>query len=615
MNGGLRIPAAVVILSPVNTETTIRVLPNHVINKIAAGEVVERPAAVLKEIMENAIDAGATRLDAAIVAGGKKLIAVHDNGSGMTRDNALLSIERHATSKIRDVDDIERIHTLGFRGEALAAISAVSRFRLTTCRAGDVAGTEIRMHGGQIEDVTEFGRPTGTSVEVRDLFYNVPARRKFLRSDTTELTHLREAFLLQALSHPEIGMTLQVDQRDIYQLPAGTPLSERLRDLFGAEYGARLRPVHHQEGELTFTGFVSLPEMNRADRHEQFVFINGRAASAPVIQYAIREGYHTLLPADRFPSVFLYLAMDPELVDVNVHPAKKEVRFRQPGQVRDALINAIRGALSSSVHAPQPPPAMRPKSGPPRADAAVQMTIENLPLTRTFSYPRLPMETLPPPAPAPRAAAGTPAATDPAPAVAVTSAPWTSCRVLGQVGGLYVLLETEDGMVLMDPHAAHERVLFERFTTDIRQGHVAMQNLLLPQTVTLQPADALRLRKALELLRKMGFGIAEFGSDTFIVDALPSYFAELEARGLLLDITHQLEQAGARGAQGRWQEEAIAQAACKAACKAHDRLRLEEIEQLVIDLARAEMPYTCPHGRPTLILMSFRELNKKFGRE
>jgi len=597
----------------------IRVLPVHIANKIAAGEVVERPGSVLKELVENALDSGASEIDIEISTGGRKLVAVSDNGCGMNRDDAILSIERHATSKITDVDDIEKINTLGFRGEALAAIASVSRFRLKTCLAGETTGTELTVTGGKLTDVTDIGCPAGTSVEVRDIFFNVPARRKFLRSEQTELSHVRAGFIVQALSHPMTGMNLKVDGREAYKLAAGADLKSRLRDLFGVNLIRNLRKVEYRTAETMVRGYITLPSASRSDRNEQYFFVNGRATGAPLFAYALREGYRTLLPGDRHPSVFLFIELDPELVDVNVHPTKKEVRFRHPDDVRDGIIAAVRMALKSESSGTVAEPFLAAETGEGRKTPAVkdvQLKIDNLPPTRTFLYPRMPVMD---------GSTGQPVPAEPGTEESFrkqeeklevqANAPWSWCRVLGQIGSLYVLLETEDGYVIMDPHAAHERVLFERFMSDVLKGKVQVQNLLLPETVELMPGDSLRVRKNLDLFKKMGFGISEFGGDSFVVDALPSYFSTASAQTLLVEIAHSLEQAGARGGNEKLREEFIAQAACKAAVKLRDKLRLEEIEQLVVDLARTEMPYTCPHGRPTLIFTSFREINRKFGRE
>ncbi len=589
----------------------IQLLPDHVANKIAAGEVVDRPSSVVKELVENAIDAGATQITVDVTAGGRKSIVISDNGSGMNRDDALLSIERHATSKIRDADDIERVGTLGFRGEALAAISAVSLFTLSTREADSLSGTEVSMSGGKLQDVKDVGCPPGTSIAVRQLFLNVPARRRFLRSEQTELAHVRQVFLVYALAHPEIGFRLIADGREAYLLAGGATLEDRLRELFGPEQVQSLRPVQHKAAGVRVSGYAGLPHIARADRAEQYVFINRRPASAPLINYALNEAYHTLLPRGRHPVVYLFIEMNPEQVDVNVHPAKKEVRFRKPGDVRDTIIAAVRGALESPAQAAGPGAAVGAEPPtPPRAMTETLLAIEDMPRMRVFSYPKMPLA---PSEPVRRTDSGIPPSPAAEPAKSGGS-PWSWCRVLGQVGGLYVLLETEDGLVLMDPHAAHERVLYEQFMRQVLDHHVTAQGLLSPETVELRPEDALRVRENLERLRGMGFGISEFGGDSFLVDALPVCLGLSSAGSLLVAVAVSLSRSGARGGTEHWAEEQIAQAACKAAVKARDRLTLSEIEGLVVALAGCDMPYTCPHGRPTVIFMSFDELHKKFGR-
>ncbi|MBT3296814.1 MAG: DNA mismatch repair endonuclease MutL [Verrucomicrobia bacterium] len=613
--------------------TNIRVLPENVVNKIAAGEVVERPASVLKELMENALDAGGTRIDIEIAAGGRKLVAISDNGSGMDRDNALLAIERHATSKIGDVDDIEHINTLGFRGEALAAIASVSRFRLTSAREGDDAATEVMISGGKIQDVREIGGPSGTRIEVRDLFFNVPARRKFLRSQQTELTHIRSAFMFQALAHPEVGMSLSVDGRVLHRLAPGgeDAIADRVRDLFGEDYLAQLRPVDFEAEGVRVQGYTGLPSFSRADRTEQYVFVNGRATSAPLLGYAIRTGYHSLLPRDRHAVLVLFITVDPEAVDVNVHPTKKEVRFRRPSEVRDGVIGALQKALAIEAPAPMTfdgGAAPEGASIPHVAVPELQLAINDLPPARAFRYPRIPIQTAEghpvavmdqPFGPGGMVAPGEPAVDAAAAGAAAEggtpAAPWSWCRVLGQVGALYVVLEIEDGMVLMDPHAAHERVLYEKFMQKFTDGGIATQSLLVPDTVELSATDANLVRRHSEVLQRMGVGIADFGGDSFVIDAVPAFLASVKPAQLLAEIVRELELGGASRARGKLNEDAIIQASCKAAVKSRDALTLDEIEQLVIDLAGTRMPYTCPHGRPTLIYTSYHELNRKFGRE
>ncbi|MCF7849629.1 MAG: DNA mismatch repair endonuclease MutL [Kiritimatiellales bacterium] len=324
----------------------IQLLPDQVINKIAAGEVVERPASVMKELFENALDAGATQIGVEIIRGGRQLIAVTDNGCGMGRDQALLSIERHATSKIRSEADIENIHTLGFRGEALAAISSVSRFTLVTRPETELSGTEIQIAGGKMLGIEDIGCPVGTRIEIRNLFFNVPARRKFLRAEQTELVHIRQLFLVHALAHPETGMSLKVDERMVYNLPMAGTMADRIAELYNPGFLEHLLPLNHSDGEYAITGFAGLPQTGGKDRQDQYIFINGRPASAPVVYHALNEAYHSLIAKGRFPAVFLFIAMEPSLVDVNVHPTKKEVRFRHPAQLRDAVIAALNNALT-----------------------------------------------------------------------------------------------------------------------------------------------------------------------------------------------------------------------------------------------------------------------------
>jgi DNA mismatch repair protein MutL len=581
----------------------IQMLPDHVINKIAAGEVIERPASVMKELMENALDAGAAQVDVEVVRGGMQLIAVSDNGSGMDRDNALLAIERHATSKIRTAEEVEAVATLGFRGEALSSIAAVSRFTLITRPHDAVSGTEIRVAGGKLQDVADAGCPPGTRFEIRNLFFNVPARRKFLRAESTELAQIRQLFAVYALAHPETGLSLVSDGRKLYNLAGGGSLADRIAELYNPGFFSHLRELSFGADGVNVTGFAGLPQTGRKDRSDQYIFINGRPASAAVICHAINEAYHPVLARGRHPSVFLFIETPPDAVDVNVHPAKKEVRFRRPAAVRDCVIAAIEKALaldapmeekrapSFSFDAPKAVP-------PPRVEKQHELGIrDQRPEVRSQrsevrGQKSVPTSELRPP----------------------TSSPWAWCRVLG-LAGAYAVLETGDGVVLMDPQAAHERVLFEKFVNDMTSGFPAQQRLLTPETIELMPADAEALRRQIPALEEMGFGISDFGQDTFLVDALPVHLQEGSAAAILNDVAKALDRGGASArATHDALRETVAQAACRAAVKAGDSLCVAELEKLTADLAKTEMPYTCPHGRPTLIFQSFTELNRKFGR-
>jgi DNA mismatch repair protein MutL len=598
----------------------IQMLPDHVINKIAAGEVIERPASVMKELMENAIDAGATQVDVEVVRGGMQLIAISDNGSGMDRDNALLAIERHATSKIRTAEEVEAVATLGFRGEALSSISSVSRFTLITRPKEDVSGTEIRIAGGKLQDVTDAGCPPGTRFEIRNLFFNVPARRKFLRAESTELAQIRQLFSVYALAHPDVGLSLNSDGRELYNLPSGGSLADRIAELYNPSFFSHLRELEFELDGVKVSGFAGLPQTGKKDRSDQYIFINGRPASAPVIFHAINEAYHSVLTRGRHPSAFLFIETEPDAVDVNVHPAKKEVRFRRPTAVRDAVIAAIEKALvlNAPVEEKREPtfkfdaPRVAP---PPRIEKQHELNIE----TPEVSRRDIPVAT---PASAPvEESAGVESGEQDSSESATQSqpqrsCPWAWCRVLGQAGGTYAVLETEDGVVLMDPQAAHERVLFEKFISDVTSGSPSQQGLLAPETIELMPADAEALRRQIPALEEMGFGISDFGQDTFLVDALPIHLQDGSPLIVLSDIAKALDKGGAASRATREAlRETVAQAACRAAVKAGDSLSTEELEKLVADLAKTEMPYTSPHGRPTLIFQSFTELNRKFGRK
>jgi DNA mismatch repair protein MutL len=591
----------------------IQLLPDQVINKIAAGEVVERPASVVKELFENALDAGATQVDVEVIHGGRQLIAVTDNGCGMNRDQALLSIERHATSKIRTESDIEKIHTLGFRGEALAAISSVSRFTLVTRPEDQLAGTEIQIAGGKMLGVEDAGCPVGTRIEIRNLFFNVPARRKFLRAEQTELSHIRQLFIVHALAHPAIGMSLKVDERTVYSLPMSGTMEDRISELYGCGFLEQLLPVKHSHDQVTLTGYTGLPQTGRKDRQDQFFFVNGRPAAAPVVYHALNEAYRSLIARGRYPAVFLFAEMAPELVDVNVHPTKKEVRFRHPSQIRDAITDALTDALSiqsreTAAGGPGTEAAVLPSIDPVRPRFEKQKQMDEL-LVR----PEAVEQQLSGKEPAPSREASSPLSGTSPPREQIRS-PWSWCRMVGRIGGSYVVLETEDGYVLMEPRAAHERVLFEKFMQAVQKNAVRRQGLLAPESIALLPSDAKVVRDHLNVLQELGFGVSDFGADTFIVDALPVYVQEGPAESILVEIAHELEGSGRnRGARELVQEQ-IARAACNTAVRVKDELSEQEIEQLVEDLSRTEMPYTSPRGRPTLIFTSFTELDRKFSR-
>ena len=595
-----------------NNTSQIQLLPDLVINKIAAGEVVERPASVLKELIENSLDADSTQININIVDGGKKLIEVSDNGIGLNKDDSILCIERHATSKIRDIDDIEHIQTMGFRGEALAAISSVSRFTLKTCPRNGIRGTEVTLSGGKLQNARETGCPTGTTITVRNLFFNVPARRKFLRAVQTEAHHLRQTFILSALSNPTIGWRFISDEREIFNLPGNSTFEERLEALFGKELFLSLKKISQLKENITLDGYIGSLQLHRSDRGEQYFFINNRPVTAPVLSYAVKEGYRSLLPKDRHPHVFLFLTIPPELIDVNVHPTKKEIRFHRPGEIRDLIIRGISSCFANSLtnkeHNYDIEAKLQPQFSGKRPEIDRQLDIFS---HQQAIYPKNP-----------QTQTANRLTNNPTNGLIDQSAnelknqscPWKWHKIVGEVGDLYIVLETESGMVLMDPRAAHERVLFEQLVNNLHEKRIPIQQLLTPETLELTTKDTHLLKKFLKALQETGFEITEFGDKTFILEAVPACLSNQINTDTLIKIIHSLDKSGTKGIAKKWIEEDIARAVSVAAIRSSDKLSLIEIEKLIKDLEQTQMPYTSPQGRPTLIFMSYAELNRKFGR-
>ncbi|MGI8438267.1 MAG: DNA mismatch repair endonuclease MutL [Chthoniobacterales bacterium] len=585
----------------------IRLLSDTLASQVAAGEVVERPASVVKELVENSLDADARKIEVNIRRGGISLVRVIDDGCGMDRDDALLSLERHATSKIRSASDLSAIATLGFRGEALPSIASVSRFRLTTREPDAVAGTEIVVAGGRIEAVRDGGETPGTQIEVRSLFYNLPARRKFLRTENTESRHVEHQLHLQAIGHPEVGFVFVRDDRVVFQLPASESLRDRLRDLHGSALVEQLLEVVNPraKGGPTISGLIGRAGISRQTRSQQFVFVNGRAIESPVLTAALREGYHTALMKGQFPVTFLFVRLDPAAVDVNVHPAKREVRFRDPSGVREAIVRAVRATLESG-----------------REDWQEQFR------------PREAISVLPPPPLALTAAAPLPVPAAPTPhedfpdqtpllptddAQLVRAAPerprGSEFQIIGVLNRLYILMENREGLVLVDQHAAHERILFEELRRRMEEKGVPSQRLLLPQTFDLPPRDAEWVERNLPTLQKMGIGIEPFGAQTFKIDSLPTFLQAPDPVSFMRGVIDGLRSASSSTSALRLGEDMIAKTVCRHAVKANDPLRFLEVEKLIRDLLACDLPYCCPHGRPTMIQISLGELEKKFGRK
>jgi DNA mismatch repair protein MutL len=614
----------------------IRLLSEAVASQVAAGEVVERPASVVKELVENSLDAGARDIGIAIRRGGISLVRVIDDGCGMDRDDALLSLERHATSKIRSAADLQAVATLGFRGEALPSIASVSRFRLTTREGDAIAGTEIIVNGGKIDVVRDGGEAPGTQVEVRSLFYNLPARRKFLRSENTESRNIEHQIHLQAIGHPEIGFSLMRDDRILFQLPATATLGDRIRDLYGVELLQRLVEVNGVLApKIQISGFIGQAGLSRQNRSQQLVFVNGRAIESNLITGAVREGYHTALMKGQYPVTFLFLELDPGTVDVNVHPAKREVRFRDPNDVREAVVRCIQQTLERARADWQEKfraPARAEPTATVFAKTAPDLTLRSEVTTPEATHRELPhLGVIPaviertrlegseivgqaPRLPERRSDSAGDAAV-PQPQQQGTRPAQQQFEIIGVLSKLYVLMENANGLVLVDQHAAHERVLFEELRRRMEQQGVPTQKLLLPQTFDVPPRDADWIEQNLSVLQRMGIGIESFGPDTFKIDSLPSFLDVSDAAQFMRKVIDDLKSASNNASAMRLGEEMIAKSVCRHAVKANDPLRYPEVEKLIRDLLDCDLPYCCPHGRPTMIQISLAELEKKFGRK
>jgi DNA mismatch repair protein MutL len=610
----------------------IRILPDALASQVAAGEVVERPAAVVRELVENSLDAGASHVEVHAQRGGSALLRIVDDGSGMGREDAMLCLERHATSKIRTKEDLAAITSFGFRGEALPSIASVSRFRLATREKDSLVGTEIEVNGGKLVAVRDHGGAPGTSIEARSRFFNVPARRKFLRAENTEFAHVEQQVRLHAIANPHVAFTLTHNGTLVLHLPATQDMLERIRGLVGDELSSRLLKVEEQTIRgVTVSGYIGGPGMSRSNRQMQTTYLNGRPIESASITYGLREGYHTALMKGQHPVTFLFIQMDPHAFDVNVHPAKKEVRFHDGNGVRDAIARSVSRTLENadrlpSGHAvaarPVPRPVLASSSASPVMPAArqeelqMQVTPSSAPLKTMPSAPVVVPEPAsrqaPPPAEVPVV---TPEpANEPAKSAASDTPSADDFRIMGVLQKLYVLMESKEGLVMMDQHAAHERVNFEKFRRALESGGVPCQRLLMSITLQTTPRDADLLKQNLDALTRLGIEIEPFGPNVFKVEALPAFLKTDDPAAWLDQVIEELGSLSAKTSSLRLSEDAIASTACRASVKSNDVLSVPELQALLKDLLACEMPYCCPHGRPTLVQISTAELERKFGR-
>ena len=613
-------------------ERLIHILPEQVASQIAAGEVVERPASALKELVENAIDAGARTIEVAIARGGADLIAVSDDGCGMGREDAILALRRHATSKIRDVADLTAIRTLGFRGEALAAIASVARLRMRTRRPSDAEGIEVVGDGGEDPQIRVCGSAPGTAIEVRDLFFNTPARLKFLKTPTTEQAAIAETLQRLALSNYRIAFRLIADGRPLFDAARASSTLERLRQLFGARLADRMLPFAASAAGMRVAGLVTSSQDSFGTPRLLLTYVNNRAVRDRALIRAVVQAYQTLIPRGRYPAAAVFLELTPEEVDVNVHPMKTEVRFRRSGAVFELVHHAIRAHLADQASAPAstqtggaavliaPPPlpsspdplpypvAAAAAAGVPlvgdQPERSLRLVADNTPARASQPALGLGFRRI---APEPQPQPGSPLPSAIAPRYA-------ELRVIGQIFAGYIALEADEGLILIDQHAAHERVTFEKLRAELRAGSIRVQPTLTPTTLELNPARAAQVIAALPELRAMGFAVEQFGPTALRITGAPAVFGPEGGAKLLTDMIDAMGDHGfnLRGA-GAF-DDSLKTLACHGSVRAGRTLRGPEIAELLAELDRTEFKTNCPHGRPVHIEFRRGAIERMFRR-
>lgn len=587
----------------------IKLLPDVLINQIAAGEVIERPASVLKEILENSIDAGATEITVHIMQGGLKLIRVADNGKGISENDLALALARHATSKISTQEDLHKIASLGFRGEALASIGAVSRLSLVSYQSDSSHAWHIQTEGGQTTHPEPAARSIGTTLEVRDLFFNLPARRKFLKTEATEFAHCEEVFRRIALSHANIALSLQHNGKTRSHLSAAET-TQRITAVLGEEFSQTAVPVSEQAADISLQGMVALPTYSRSARDMQYFFVNGRHVRDKLISHALREAYRDVLHLDRHPVFVLYLQINPENVDVNVHPAKAEVRFRDARAVHQFVFHSINKVLASPQH----------KSGtqlPSAAAAPATTNSERLPLNYSRQV-NLPLKTVAQsPAFYQALFGGTSASldTDPGnPPVQTTQPVPPLGFALGQLLGIYILAQNEQGLVIVDMHAAHERIVYEKLKSALDQHTLSMQPLLIPVTFQADQLDVTTVEENHTVLTELGFEIAVLTPTSLVIRAAPMMLKDADPVKLVRDVLAEIREFGASQILTARRNELLATMACHGSVRANRQLTITEMNALLREMEATERSGQCNHGRPTWFELSLTELDKMFMR-
>ena len=613
----------------------IKILPPDIANKIAAGEVVERPASVVKELIENAIDAESTNINVEIRAGGKRLIRVSDNGTGMPREDALIALERHATSKVGTIEDLQRIQTFGFRGEALPSIASVSQLELLSRTADGLVGTKIAVEGGVVKSVEESGCSPGTHITINNLFYNVPARLKFLKSETTELNHLTNQVTWAALAHPKIQFSHSHDRRSLVDVRSCDSYIERIRLLYRKEFAENLIEFDAELPNLRLHSFIGKPDLTKANRSYQLFFLNSRPIRSKILGAALGEAMRSMVPKNRFAVAFLFLTMDAQEVDVNVHPAKVEVRFRNERAIYSAISRMIHSGIHKHKYIPKIEKTTQPVSTTgsqvekedvfgsdvePRIASQAADTELEIGVGAVFS-PTPPwqagqtagkaVESLP---------SSAPAGIQPPDRSIPDGTPlelfdFEDVQLKTNLFNTYIVAEWKDRVFFIDQHVAAERVLYEHFVQQLKADGIPVQGLLLPVTVEITPQQLTTLHARTNLFEKLGFEFEQFGGNTILVRSIPAMLATSSVATTVTDLLDRLPQTVTPSDELLdVQDEALIMLACKSAVKAGDALTMNEMVALVKDLSQAQLPFNCPHARPIVVEMGKNELESRFKR-
>lgn len=607
---------------------TIKILPENLMNQIAAGEVIERPASVVKELLENSLDAGATHITIEVQDGGDTFLRLTDDGIGMDKEDAVLALERHATSKIASAEDLFNIRTLGFRGEALASIASVSYLLLQTKKRGETEGTMVKVEGGKVEKVKSVGVPEGTQIEIKQLFYNTPARKKYLKNSVTEYNHIFNAVSGLALSFPRVAFQLVHNDKIVFDLPAAPDYFTRIRALMGKTLADELIPVFYGHTRIQLEGFIGKPMTARSNRNGQYLFVNNREVKSHVLSYAVKESYYSLLPKEKYPVFFLYFTIDPQLIDVNVHPRKLEVRFQDEREIFRITTQACQKALQDHVLAPKilgndsvslsihrqqssleknarADSEVQKKSplSPELVAAALSFTEkfsgehgdeQKLSGSARFSSPAQPFASLDP---------------------ALLREKTAGILPLAQLANSYILCQQNEELVIIDQHAAHERIRYTELVAEFEHQQKQLQPLLTPLQLELSQSDINALEQNKDLFQNLGFEIESFGGATYTVQSVPAYLAKENIQKTVLGLLDDLSSQTQKGNFQKRKERSLIFMACRTAKKFGDPLTAQEQRSLIDQLMTLDLPYTCPHGRPTMVTLSFEELKKRFKRD